>query len=39
MAIKTSHIALTLRGDNVSESIRVESGLVPFQPSLGNDPT
>ncbi|GEM_PF-1799223 len=35
MAVRTSHIALTLRGDSVREGIQVSDGQVPFSPHSG----
>jgi hypothetical protein len=35
MAIKTSHLALTLRGNSVANGIAVSDGQVPFSPHWG----
>lgn len=35
MALKTSHIALTLRGNSVENGIAVSDGQVPFSPGSG----
>ncbi len=35
MAVKTPHIALTLRGNSVKKAMRVENRIIPFKPHWG----
>ncbi len=35
MAVRTSHIALTLRGDRVEEGIEIDNHQIPFRPGSG----